>query len=147
MQDRPYSECSNLSAISNSLTRPNPLLLPESPVFPNSSALAPTHESVSVSLPRHCLNFTPTPTQPSQVLAKSGSYPYSEIKDRRMEIREFEDSGPPDASKIISEATRRERALSIEHLVMDESGGESELLQNLEGLYEKRAAMLSELKV
>lgn len=47
-----------------------------------------------------------------------------------MEIKEFEDSGPPIASQIISEATRRDRALSIEHLA-NESGGESELHQNL----------------
>ena len=67
-------------------------------------------------------------------------------------MRELQDSytpppphAPPVATQIISEATRRDRALSIENI--PDLSEEGDLHQTLEGLYEKRSAILSELKV
>ena len=97
---------------------------------------------VSVTLPRHQLNFTCN-SQRGDVGVRSGGFPYQppmQLEDIEGEPWQHSLSRAPPP-----EDSQNERKVSLEE---GGGGGEGEALQrNLEDLYEKRKAMAGELKV
>ncbi len=63
-----------------------------------------------------------------------------------MRLQDF-DENEPSASAIVSQETQFQRGYSIEQPCDDSNTSGIELQRNLEGLYEKRKAIIGELKV